>query len=270
MEIANRVAVITGAGSGIGRGIALAIARRGGRLALCDVREDGLTETAALVGALGAHCTTHRLDVADRHAVAAFPAEVLAAHGKVHLLFNNAGVAVGGTFERVSEQDFDWLMEINFHAVVRMTRAFLPHLHAADRGWITNISSLYGLVAPPGQTAYCASKFAVRGFSNSLRHELRGSNVGMTVVHPGGVATGIVRHSRLPAGTDPAEAAQRIRHSERLLRMPPEKAGEIIVRGVERGRARVLVGADAKLLAVLERLMPVRYWSVLQALVFPG
>lgn len=270
MELAHRVAVITGAGSGIGRGIALALARRGTRLALCDVRTEGLAETAAAVAALGGHCSTHILDVADRAAVSAFPDAVLAAHGAVHLLFNNAGVAVGGTFERVSEQDFDWLMEINFHAVVRMTRAFLPHLRTTDRGWIINISSLYGLIAPPGQTAYCASKFAVRGFSNALRHELRGTRIGMTVVHPGGVATGIVRHSRLPAGTDPAEAAQRIRHSERLLRMPPEKAGEIIVRGVERERPRILVGADAKLLALLERLMPVRYWSLLQALVFPG
>ena len=267
MNLANRVAVITGAGSGIGRGIALAIARRGGKLALCDVREAGLAETAALVAALGAPCTTHRLDVADRAAVAAFPEEVLAAHGAVHLLFNNAGVAVGGTFERVSEQDFDWLMEINFHAVVRLTRAFLPHLRSADRAWIVNLSSIYGIVAPPGQTAYCASKFAVRGFSNALRHELQSTNVGLTVVHPGGVATGIVRHARLPAGTDAAEAAQRIRHSERLLRMPPETAGEIIVKAVEREHARVLVGTDAKLMAWLERLLPVRYWAVMGALV---
>ena len=267
MELANRIAVITGAGSGIGRGIALAIARRGGKLALCDIREESLAETAALAAALGAHCSTHRLDVADRAAVAALPEAVLSAHGAVHLLFNNAGVAVGGTFERVSEQDFDWLMEINFHAVVRLTRAFLPHLRATDRGWIINLSSLYGLVAPPGQTAYCASKFAVRGFSNALRHELQGTNVGMTVVHPGGVATGIVRHARLPAGTDPVEAAERARHSERLLRMPPEKAGEIIVKAVERERARVLVGSDAKLMAVLERLMPVGYWRLVGALV---
>ncbi len=263
MELAHRVAVITGAGSGIGRGIARSLAARGAHLALCDVRAEGLEETAAMARSLGARCTTHVLDVADRAAVAALPEAVLAAHGTVHLLFNNAGVAVGGTFERVSEQDFDWLMEINFHAVVRLTRAFLPHLRAADRGWIINLSSLYGLIAPPGQTAYCASKFAVRGFSNSLRHELQGSTVGVTVVHPGGVATGIVRHARLPAGTDPEEAARRARHSERLLRMPPDRAGEIIVRAVERELPRVLVGSDAKALALLERLLPVRYWAVL-------
>ena len=267
MNVSGRVAVITGAGSGIGRAIALSLARRGGRLALCDVRREGLEETAALVAGLGARCTTYLLDVADRAAVAALPAAVLQDHGAVHLLVNNAGLAVGGSFEHVSETDFDWLMEINFHAVVRMTRAFLPHLRAADEARIVNLSSIYGILAPPGQTAYSASKFAVRGFSNALRHELEGSNVGVTVVHPGGVATGIVRHARTPAGMDPAEVARRLRHSEKLLRLPPEKAGEIIVGAIERNRPRVLVGTDARLLALVERLLPVRYWRLLGALV---
>jgi short-subunit dehydrogenase len=186
-----------------------------------------------------------------------------AAHGRVDVLVNNAGVALGGTFEQVSEADFDWLMAINFEAVVRMTRAFLPLLHASDDARIVNISSVYGLVSPPGQSAYSASKFAVRGFSNALRHELEGTCVGVTVVHPGGVATAIARSARAPAGVAPEEIALRRAASEKMLRMAPERAGEIIVRAVERRRARVLVGADAVIVALIERLAPVRYWRLL-------
>jgi NADP-dependent 3-hydroxy acid dehydrogenase YdfG len=261
MNLRDRVAVITGAGSGIGRATAFAMARRGARLALADI--DGAA-VAAVAREIGASATHHRLDVADRAAVAALPAAVLAAHGRVDVLMNNAGVAVGGTFEQVAEQDFDWLMEINFGAVVRMTRAFLPLLHASDDARIVNVSSIYGIIAPPGQAAYAASKFAVRGFSNVLRHELEGSTVGISVVHPGGVATRIARNARVPAGVSAAEAAQRRRMMEKLLRMPPEQAGEIIVRGIERRRACILVGSDAKAAALLERLAPVGYWNLLK------
>ena len=179
------------------------------------------------------------------------------------LLVNNAGVALGGHFDEVSEADFDWLMEINFHAVVRMTRAFLPVLRASDDARIVNISSVFGLIAPPGQSAYCASKFAVRGFSNALRHELSGTRVGVSVVHPGGVATAIARNARVSAGTSAEERRRRLALAEKLLRLPPEAAGEIIVRGVEKRRARILVGRDAVFIALIERLFPVKYWSVL-------
>ncbi len=203
------------------------------------------------------------MDVTDRAAVRALPEQVRAEHGRVDLLVNNAGVALGGTFEQVSEADFDWLMAINFDAVVRMTRAFLPLLHTSDDARIVNISSIYGIVSPPGQSAYSASKFAVRGFSNALRHELAATRIGVTVVHPGGVATAIARNARAPAGVAAEEIAARRARSERMLRMPPERAGEIIVRAVERRRARVLVGGDAVLVALVERLAPVRYWRVL-------
>ena len=263
MNLKDRVAVITGAGSGIGRATALSLARRGCHLALADINAAGLAESQAQVLSAGARVSSHRLDVADREAVAALPADILATHGRVDLLVNNAGVALGGNFEQVSEADFDWLFEINFHAVVRMTRAFLPLLRASDDARIVNISSVFGLISPPGQSAYSASKFAVRGFSNALRHELSGTRVGVSVVHPGGVATAIVRNARVSAGTSAEEKRRRLALAEKLLRLPPTMAAEIIVRGIEKRRARILVGREAVFIALIERLFPVRYWSVL-------
>lgn len=267
MNLTERVAVITGAGGGIGRGLALALAGRGCHLALVDVSAKGLSDTAALIRSVEVSC--HRLDVTDRAACLALPGRVLAEHGRVDLLVNNAGVAIGGTFEQVDESDFDWLMDVNFHAVVRLTRAFLPHLKACDQARIVNISSLFGLIAPPGQTAYSAAKFAVRGFSESLRRELEeaGSTVGVTVVHPGGINTDIARNARPPRHCTNEEAALVASERDRFqkfLRMPPERAGEIIANGIERERARVLVGTDAKIGSIIERLVPVGYWNILK------
>ena len=274
MKLENRTAVITGAASGIGRGIAVALARRGCNLALADVNDAGLSETARMAQSARMDPTNqaapqstlrisqHRLDVADRSAVAAFPAAVLAAHPGVDILVNNAGVAVGGTFEAVSEEDFEWLFEINFWGVVRMTRAFLPLLRKSDDARVVNLSSIFGIISPPAETAYSASKFAVCGFSHSLRHELAGSNVGVTVVHPGGVATSIADNARVPKDMPPVEVARRRALANKALRMPPATAGEIIVQGIERRSARVLVGNDAKFLAFLERLAPVSYWKI--------
>ena len=263
MNLRDRVAVVTGAAGGIGRGVALALARRGCHLALADIDADALAATAAETEALGVRASRHVVDVADRAAVAALPEALRAAHGRVDVLVNNAGVALGGTFEQVSEADFDWLMAINFEAVVRMTRAFLPLLHDSDDARIVNVSSVYGIVSPPGQSAYSASKFAVRGFSNALRHELEGTRIGVTVAHPGGVATAIARSARAPAGVAQEEIDRRRAASQKMLRMAPERAGEIIVRAVERRRARVLVGGDAAVVALIERLAPVRYWRLL-------
>ena len=265
MNLKGRTAVITGAASGIGRGTALALAKRGCNLALADLNEQGLGETAASAEAKGVRVSRHRLDVASREQVAALPDAVLAAHGRVDLLFNNAGVAIGGTFDQVAEEDFDWLMEINFHGVVRMTRAFLPLLRASDQAHIVNISSIFGIIAPPGQTAYCASKFAVRAFSDSLRKELEaeGAKIGVTVVHPGGVATSIAKSARLPRGSNTADLEAQHARFEKFLRMPPEQAGEIIVGGVEKQRPRVIVGNDARFMAIVERLAPISYWKLL-------
>jgi len=181
----------------------------------------------------------------------------------VDILVNNAGVAIGGTFEEVSEEDFEWLFEINFWGVVRMTRAFLPLLRRSDDARIVNLSSVFGLISPPGHTAYSASKFAVRGFSNALRNELAGTNIGVTVVHPGGVATSIADNARPAKSDTPEEIAQRKATFKKLARLPPEVAGEIIVKAIERRKARVLVGGDARMMAIVERLAPVSYWKVL-------
>jgi NAD(P)-dependent dehydrogenase (short-subunit alcohol dehydrogenase family) len=274
MKLENRTAVITGAASGIGRAVAVSLAHRGCNLALADVNDAGLSETARIAQLAqtdpsrhtaprsALRISQHHLDVADRRAVAAFPQAVLAAHPGVDILVNNAGVAVGGTFEAVSEEDFEWLFEINFWGVVRMTRAFMPLLRKSNDARVVNLSSIYGLISPPGETSYSASKFAVRGFSNSLRHELAGSKVGVTVVHPGGIATSIADSARVPKDMTAQEIARRRALAKKALTMPPAAAGEIIVKGIERRSPRVLVGNDAKFLAFLERLAPISYWKI--------
>jgi NAD(P)-dependent dehydrogenase (short-subunit alcohol dehydrogenase family) len=263
MNLKGRTAVVTGAAGGIGRAIAVSLAHRGCDLALADIDDAGLADTAdAILDSYGViRISRHHLDVADRAAVAAFPAQVMAEHGGVDVLVNNAGVALGGTFAEVAESDFDWLFGINFWGVVQMTRAFLPLLHKSEDARLVNMSSLFGLIAPPGQTAYCAAKFAVRGFSESLRHELAGTRVSVTVVHPGGVATSIAKNARMPAGIPEADVQRQRKYFESVLVMPPETAGEVIVRGVERRQPRIVVGRDAQFAALVERLMPVTYWK---------
>ena len=265
----GRTAVITGAASGIGEALAEGLAARGCHLALADIDEDGLKRVKERLDRQGRLITVTVMDVANEEAIANFAIQVGRDHSGAHLLFNNAGVALGGEFERVSPTDFDWLMSINFWGVVRMTRAFLPILKQADRAHIINISSIFGVIAPYGQTAYSASKFAVRGFSDALRHELSDSTVGVTTVHPGGVATRIADSARAPADVSNEEAEKVREISRNLLTMPPARAAEIILRGVERGKKRVFVGRDAKTAALLERLFPSSYWSILSRFVAP-
>jgi len=264
LQLKDRTAVVTGAAGGIGRAIAASLARRGTHLALADIDDGTLSRTASEIAAPGLRVTTHRLDVSDRDAVAAFPQAVAAKHPGVDILVNNAGVALGGTFEQVSEADFEWLFGINFWGVVRMTRAFLPLLHASEEARIVNLSSVFGIIAPPGNTAYVASKFAVRGFSESLRHELEKTKIGVTVVHPGGIATSIAKNARMPKTNSPDEDEAKRKSFEAFLKMPPEVAGEIIVAGIENRKARVLIGGDAKRIVLIERLMPVNYWNLLK------
>jgi NAD(P)-dependent dehydrogenase (short-subunit alcohol dehydrogenase family) len=266
MRLENRTAVVTGAAGGIGRAIAVSLARRGCHLALADVNEAGLDETADMTTGRRVRISRHRLDVADRAAVAAFPAIVRAAHPGVDILVNNAGVAIAGKFDEVSEEDFEWLFGINFWGVVRMTRALLPLLRSSDDARIVNLSSVFGIVAPPGQTAYAASKFAVRGFSHALGRELQGSGVGVTVVHPGGVATSIARNARFPAGASAEDIARAQESARKALTLPPGTAGETIVKAVERRKPRVLVGSDANLISLIERLLPVSHWRMLNQL----
>ncbi|MEO1039776.1 MAG: SDR family NAD(P)-dependent oxidoreductase [Pseudomonadota bacterium] len=260
LSFLGRTAVITGAASGIGRALAAALAARGAHLALADVDANRLDQVGAVLASNDRRVTTTWLDVSSRSAVKAFADEVERQHGEAHFLFNNAGVGVGGEFERVSEADFDWLMGINFDGVVSMTRAFLPMMRQVDAAQIVNISSIYGVIAPAGQTAYSASKFAVRGFSNALRHELEGDSVGVTVVHPGGINTRIAENARAPEDASEDEIRRGREMAKRFLIMAPERAADIILRGVERRRGRVLVGRDAHALAIMERLWPVGYW----------
>lgn len=263
LNLDSQVAVVTGAAGGIGEALALALAARGCHLSLIDRRADALEEVARRARDHGITVGTTCCDLAERESTGHVLDEALATHGRVAILVNNAGVALGGRFEQVTAEDFAWLMRINFEAVVSLTRAFLPVLRREPWARIVNISSIFGIVAPPGQTAYCAAKFAVRGFSESLRHELEmeGSGVGITLVHPGGVRTGIADSARMPTNIAADELAMQRAAFQRVLKMPPEAAAARIVRGIERGEARVLVGEDAVRAAWLQRLMPVNYWK---------
>lgn len=261
----DRVAAITGAGSGIGRALALQLAARGCHLALSDIAETGLADTAAKARAANPaiRVTTQRLDVADRDAVFAWADTVVAEHGCVHLIFNNAGVALGATVDGMSFEDCQWLMGINFWGVVHGTQAFLPHLKAAGEGHVINISSLFGLLAVPTQSAYNAAKFAVRGFTESLRQELDalGEGVSSTCVHPGGIKTSIARNARQDAsiralGMDESTAGSDF---EKHFITTPDKAARIILKAVQRDKRRVLVGPDAVLLDKMQRLFPTLY-----------
>lgn len=266
MNLRDGVAVVTGAASGIGAATAAALAARGCHLALVDRDEAGMEETARLAEAAGVRVTRHLLDVIDHAAVDALPAEVEAAHGRATVLVNNAGVSLVGRFDELSQEDFRWLFEINFFAVVALTRGFLPLLLRQPRARLVTVSSLFGIIAPAEQTAYAASKFAVRGFSEALRHELAGSSVGVTVVHPGGVRTAIATSGRVGALADPEAAAATTEAFTRLLlRLPAAKAGEAIARAVERGENRLLIGVDARVGDLMQRAMPATYWNRMRA-----
>ena len=264
LDFKGRTAVITGAGSGIGAALAAALAARGANLALADINEARLQEVADALKSNEIKVTTQKVDVADKDQIAAFAEAVQREHGAVHGLFNNAGVALGGTFDRVKDDDFEWLMNINFYGVVRMTRAFMPLLKQADAAQLVNVSSIFGIVAPSGQTAYSSAKFAVRGFSNALMHELEGTSIGVTTVHPGGVNTRIAEDAKKPEDMTEAELKAVKKMAKEGLVMPPPEAAEIILRGVERRLPRVLVGKDAHTLAILERLFPIKYWNFIK------
>ncbi|HEX5356265.1 MAG TPA: SDR family NAD(P)-dependent oxidoreductase [Aquabacterium sp.] len=260
-DFKNKVAAITGAASGMGRTLALELARRDCHLALSDVNEAGLAETAQMAGKLGVKVTTAKLNVADREAMNAWADQVARDHGKVNLIFNNAGVALGAFIETVKPEDFQWIMGINFWGVVWGTQAFLPHLKKSGDGHVVNTSSLFGLLASPTQGTYNSSKFAVRGFTEALRQELDLENCGVsaTCVHPGGIRTNIARaakmdHSMAARTGGDAEAA-RSRFDKMLNVTTAEGAALQILRAVERNQRRVLVGPDAKLLDFMVRLV---------------
>lgn len=257
------VAVVTGAGSGIGRALGQQLAAAGLALALADLDEAGLQQTLQSLRSNGALVTSHAVDVAEEAAVSAFAEDVARRHGRVSLIINCAGVSLHGDFDEVSLDDFRWLMNINFWGTVYGVKYFLPMLEREKRAHIVNISSVFGLIAPAGQVPYAASKFAVRGFTEALRHELDGTNVFVSCVHPGGIRTPIARHSRLGAGTPAPKREANIARFERLARTSPEKAAARILLGVERRERRILIGTDACQIDVLQRLRPASYWKSL-------
>jgi NAD(P)-dependent dehydrogenase (short-subunit alcohol dehydrogenase family) len=266
-DFSGRVAAITGAGSGIGRALAKALARRGAHLALVDIDDAGLAETVAQCEGFAVKITSQHLDVADRDAVYSWADRVVIDHGKVNLIVNNAGVALGATVESMSYEDFEWLMNINFWGVVYGSKAFLPHLKQSGEGHIVNLSSVFGLISVPSQSAYNAAKFAVRGFTDSLRMELEieGANVSVTTVHPGGIKTSIARNARMDASVrdiagDPEQA---VRDFERAFITSPEKAAVQILAAVRRDRRRALIGPDAKAIDFVSRLPAALYQTVL-------
>jgi NAD(P)-dependent dehydrogenase (short-subunit alcohol dehydrogenase family) len=261
--LANRVAVLTGAASGIGRSLALRLARERCHLALADIDLAGLADTAEAARAAGIRVSTHGVDVSERAAMESFRDAVLAEHGRVELLVSNAGVALFGTVAELSLEDIAWLIGINFWGVVYGVKLFLPVLQQQPEAHIVNLSSVFGMIAPPGQAPYCASKFAVRGFSEALRHELAGSSVKVSVVHPGGVRTAIAAHARAAQSVSDVQRRERIARFERLARSTADQAADRILRGILAEEPRILIGGDARFIDRVQRLFPTRYWPIL-------
>lgn len=265
--IRGSTAAITGAANGIGRSLAIELAARGCNLALADRDGATLQALASEIGTLHSRkVTTHIFDVSDAQAIEAFAKEAISAHPTLNILINNAGVALMGSFAEIDLSQMEWLININFWGVVRGTRAFLPHLSLQRAAHIVNLSSVFGIVAPPGQCSYAAAKFAVRGFSESLRHELQAakSPVRLSVVHPGGIATHIARNSRIGSGmTDNERRAKSIERFEAAAKTTPQQAALRIIKGIENDEPRILIGGDARMLDLLQRFRPATYWRVL-------
>jgi NAD(P)-dependent dehydrogenase (short-subunit alcohol dehydrogenase family) len=260
------VAVVTGAASGIGRALAIHLAREGASLAIADVKAAELDETVKMLERIGCSrdkVSAHIVDVSDKERVAEFAREVVDAHGGAHLLINNAGVGLFGMAEQLSIEDIEWLMGVNFWGVVYGVKHFLPILRLQPQGHIVNISSVFGIIGPVGHSAYAASKFAVRGFTEALRHELAGGPVRVSVVHPGGVKTNIANNAKPGAGANRAAIERERAIFNMAARTSPEAAAERIVRGVLRNEERILVGPDAWMMDRIQRWAPVKYWKLL-------
>ena len=261
-DFQGKVAVVTGAGSGIGRALAYDLARRGAKLAVSDVDATGLAATVKQLKVIGAPVHSASLDVTDREAVLAYADEVAAHFGTVNLVFNNAGIAFTGDISVMTFEQIERVMNVDFWGVVNGTKAFLPYVIASGEGHIINISSLFGLLAVPGQSAYNAAKFAVRGFTEALRQEMliAGNNVHVTCVHPGGIKTAITRNAAAVEGIDAAKLAEFF--DAKLAKTSPESAAKSILRAVRGNRPRAVVGYDAKFLDVMVRVIGPGYQRI--------
>ena len=270
----NKVAVITGAGSGMGRYLAILLAKDGADVCICDVNEKTLGETLAMLRKFNVSVSSHLLDVSDKESIEALPQKVIDQHGKVDLIFNNAGVTAGAHFKDMDENNWDWVMGINFNGVVNSTRAFIPHMINNSEAAIVNTSSIFGMVAVPGQTVYHATKFAVRGFTESLALEMKQTNPNLQIhcVHPGHIGTNIAATARMSDEdfndneTRPSifskNAPKTQQEMGELFReggMHPSKAAKIILNGVKKNKSRIFIGLDARLLDLSQRLFPKHY-----------
>ena len=269
--IPGAAVAITGAASGIGRALAIELAARGADLALADRDEAGLQAVATEIAKATDKTTPgkvslHRVDVASPDEIATFAREAIAAHPRLNIVINNAGVALLGQFHEIDQAQIEWLFNINFWGAVHATRAFLPHLAGQPASHIVNLSSIFGIVAPPGQTAYSAAKFAVRGFSEALRHELQmaKSPIRLSVVHPGGIKTNIVRNSRTGSGiADNERRVQSIERFDVIAKTSAKDAALRIIKGIEKNEPRILIGGDARFMDILQRFRPATYWNVM-------
>jgi NAD(P)-dependent dehydrogenase (short-subunit alcohol dehydrogenase family) len=269
----DKVAVVTGAGSGIGRYLSILLAKAGANVAACEINETALAETVAMLKDYPVVVSSHQLDVADKAALEALPEQVMAQHGHVDLVFNNAGVTVDSTFEDMSEIDWDWVMNINLQGVINCSRAFLPYLKQSPEAALINTSSIFGMITVERQSVYHTAKFAVRGFTECLVKELKGSSVQVHCVHPGHIGTNIVSNARINksdqaanslerlmgkligAGNDKAQLAEFFKNNG----MHPSRAAQIVLSGILKNRSRIFVGTDAKVMDLCQRLTPMHY-----------
>jgi NADP-dependent 3-hydroxy acid dehydrogenase YdfG len=260
LDLSDKVVVITGAGSGIGRALAVEMTRRGANVAISDWNADTVAETAAMIEGRGTKVLTDSFDVSDRAAFEAHAERVLEEFGRADIVINNAGVSLAAQVATMTYEDMEWVVGIDFWGVVHGTKAFLPHILERGDGAIVNVSSVYGLIGVPTQSGYNAAKFAVRGFTEALQHEVAGTDVVVTRVHPGGIKTNIVRHGRIreamQEGAKPEDLAEQF---ENAVRTTPERAAQIIINGLVRHKPRILIGADAVMLDIIVRVFPVRY-----------
>ena len=282
-SFSNKVAVITGAGSGMGRYLAVLLAKAGADVAICEINQTTLAETEKMIKAYPVNVSSHVLDVADKAAIEALPAQVIEQHGHVDMVFNNAGVTVDSSFEDMSETDWDWVMNINLHGVINGTRAFLPHLQKRPEAALINISSIFGMITVPNQSVYHVAKFAVRGFTECLAKELKDSKVQIHCVHPGHIGTNIVTNARINTREDTVNPMQEMMGKLigigstqeemadffRNNGMHPSRASNIILNGVLKNKKRIFVGADAKLMDLSQRLFPMHYDKVFPLFTMP-
>ncbi|HEX7777166.1 MAG TPA: SDR family NAD(P)-dependent oxidoreductase [Parvibaculum sp.] len=262
-DIRGKVAVVTGAASGIGRATAIALAREGARLAISDVDRAGLAETAARISAAGGEAQTYLLDVSSREAVYAFAQDIEAQFGGADIVVNNAGIALVADVADMPYEDFELVMNIDFWGMVYGSKAFLPQLQRKGGGHIVNVSSVFGLFSVPSQAAYNSAKFAIRGFTEALRHEMRGSAIKVSCVHPGGIKTNIMRNARFLQNVQTTVREEAASGFDRLARTTPDQAAATIVNGIKKNKPRILIGIDAKILDIIQRLLPAAYGRLL-------